>query len=83
MAKRKDLSPAQEAQAQELATALQQLTRDELLDMARALVAGPPEAVFGAGEFELRDIAHKLAAKAQALRLATAPKKTSTPSRPA
>ena len=73
------LTPAQEAEARALAAALAESAREDLLAMARALVAGPPEAVFGENEFKLRDLAHRVAAKAARARLAAAKKGASPP----
>jgi hypothetical protein len=69
-------SAAQEAQAQQLAQRLSQAVADDLLQMARTLVATAPESLFGATEFSLRDQAHRLAAKALQLHLQE--KKTAT-----
>ena len=73
------LTPAQEAEAQRLAAALTELAREDLLAMARVLVAGPPEAVFGENEFKLRDLAHRVAAKAAQARLDAARKGAARP----
>jgi hypothetical protein len=73
------LSPAQDAEAQELAAVLTQLAGEDLLAMARVLVAGPPEAVFGENEFKLRDLAHRVAAKAAQARLKAAKKGATRP----
>ena len=48
------LSPAQEAEARSLAAAIAEAAREDVLAMARLLVAGPPEAAFG--ENEVRSI---------------------------
>jgi hypothetical protein len=58
------LTPQQEADAQRLADRLMARTREEVLQMARLLVAKPDEQLLGATEFQLRDRAHKLAAHA-------------------
>lgn len=68
------LTPAQEAYAQELAAAIAEAAREDILAMARALAAGPPEAVFGDNEFKLRDLSHRVAAKAAQARLDAAKK---------
>ena len=71
-------SAEQEAQARELAAAIAEVTEEELLEIARALVEAEPAALFGATEFKVRDLALRIAAKAyeRALaqkKLATAP----------
>jgi hypothetical protein len=73
------LSPAQETEAQELAAVLTQLAGEDLLAMARVLVAGPPGDVFGENEFKLRDLAHRVAAKAAQARLKAAKKAAARP----
>lgn len=73
------LNAAQEAEAQELAAKLAEAAREDLLAMARLLVAGPPEAVFGENEFKLRDLSHRLAAKAAQARLDAAKKGAAHP----
>ena len=70
------LSAEQEAQAQELASALSLAAQAELLEVARTLVAASDSALFGQTEFEVRDAIHRVAAKAYELRLAQ--KKTAT-----
>ncbi len=58
------LSPEREAEAQQLAQALRQTADDELLAIARALVATDEATLFGDTEFHLRDLVHRLGAKA-------------------
>jgi len=58
------LCAEQEAQAQELAHAIAQAAADELLQIARTLVASDDSSLFGANEFKVRELALKLAAKA-------------------
>jgi hypothetical protein len=70
------LTPEQEAQAQQLALVLQHLAQPELLQIARLLVAPTDGSLFGQTEFDLRDLAHRIAAKAQ--QHALAEKKTAT-----
>jgi hypothetical protein len=67
---KESLSADQEAQARELAAAIPQLAEEELLQIARALVASRPADLFGDTEFQVRDLAHKIAAKAYQQRLA-------------
>lgn len=69
------LSPEQEARAQQLAADLQQALGDELLAIARSLVANE-QRPFGTAEFQLRDLL--LRAGAKALELSLAQKKTAT-----
>lgn len=63
-------SPEQEALARELADAISEVTREELLDIARTLVDAEPATLFGQTEFKIRDLAHKIAAKAYERHLA-------------
>jgi hypothetical protein len=59
-----DLTPEQEAHAQELAkTALQALEGD-ILRMTRLLASKPDSQVLGQTEFQIRDIVHQIGAKA-------------------
>jgi len=60
----------QEAQAQELAAAIAEVSTEELLAMARTLVEADPASLFGHTEFAIRALAHRIAAKAYELRLA-------------
>jgi hypothetical protein len=70
------LPAAQEAQAQQLAQELADLAQDELLQVARTLVAASDDALFGDNEFKVRELVLRVAAKAYQQRLA--PKKTAT-----
>ena len=70
------LTPEQEVQAQALAAAITHASADDLLALARLLVAKPSHAVFGPTELQLRDLVHKIGAKALDLYLAE--KKTAT-----
>jgi hypothetical protein len=70
------LTDAQEAQAQELAQALEGLAREELQAIARLLVRAAPEDLFGDTEFKVRDLIHRVAAAAFERHLAS--KKTAT-----
>jgi hypothetical protein len=69
----------QEAEARELAAAITELAREELLQIARTLVAARPADLFGATEFEVRDLAHRIAAKAYERRLAQKKSATKPP----
>ena len=64
MAMKESLTPAQEEQAQKLAQTLAHAAYDDLLRMARALVAADNASLFGDTEFTVRDISHDIAAKA-------------------
>lgn len=57
------LTPAQEAEAQRLFDAIQQTVLDEARQMARLLASKDDRHLLGATEFDLRDAAHRLAAK--------------------
>ncbi len=58
------LPPDKLAEAQALAQAIHQATEAEIEELARNLVATDDQHLFGANEFKIRDIAHKIAAKA-------------------
>jgi hypothetical protein len=70
------LSVDQEAQAQQLAQEIAQATRDQLLHIARTLVAASDAELFGQNEFKVRDLIHRVAATAYEKRLTQ--KKTAT-----
>jgi hypothetical protein len=70
------LSPAQEAEAQRLAQAITQAAQAELLQVARLLVASSDATLFGATEFQVRDVILRVAAQAYQEHLAQ--KKTAT-----
>jgi hypothetical protein len=70
------LSAAQEAEAQVLARRIAQAAQDELLQVARTLVASDTASLFGATEFQVRDVILRVAAKAYQEHLAS--KKTAT-----
>lgn len=59
-----------------LAEAIQQAITDEISSMARLLADKPSHELFGQTEFDLRKIAHRIAAKA--LEVSLAEKKTAT-----
>ena len=73
------LSPELEAKAQELLTQLRSRADDELLALARLLVSKEDRDIFGETEFQVRDIVHRLGAKAMETHLAQ--KKTATKAR--
>jgi hypothetical protein len=70
------LTPAQEAEARELAARITEAIADDVLQVARLLVGKTPKDTFGPTEVRLRDLAHTLGARA--LELSLAQKKTAT-----
>lgn len=70
------LSPAKRAEAQALAQAIRQATDADIEALAATLVATDEAHPFGATEVALRDLAHRIAAKALEQHLAR--KKTAT-----
>lgn len=70
------LLPEKAAEAQALADAIRAATAAEIDELARTLVTTDDRHLFGATEFKLRDLAHKIAAKALEQHLAR--KKTAT-----
>jgi len=72
-------SVEQEAQARELAAAIAEASEEELLEMARTLVDADPADLFGAAEFKVRELAHRIAAKAYQRRLAQKKSATGPP----
>jgi len=70
------LPPEKDADVQALAQAIREAADAEIEELARTLVAADDEHVFGATEFTVRALAHKIAAKALEQRLAR--KKTAT-----
>ena len=61
---KESLTPAQEEEAQKRAPSLAKATYNNLLRMARALVAAETASLFGATQFTVRDLSHDIAAKA-------------------
>lgn len=59
-----ELTPEQEAHAQELAQVLAQALQADLLQMTRLLASQPDHQVLGQAEFQIRDIVHRFGAKA-------------------
>jgi hypothetical protein len=59
-----DLTPEQEAHAQELAQTLLTALEGDLLQMTRLLASKPDHQVLGQTEFQIRDIVHQIGAKA-------------------
>jgi hypothetical protein len=72
-------SADQEAQAQELAAAICAAAEEEVLAIARLLLDADPAALFGQTEFKVRDLAHRIAAKAYEQRLAQKKSATTPP----
>ena len=70
------LSAAQEAEAQRLAQEIGEAVLEEVLQLARTLVDSDDATLFGPREFAVRDIVHRIAAKAYQKHLAS--KKTAT-----
>jgi hypothetical protein len=59
-----DLTPEQEAHAQELAKTLLKALEGDVLQMTRLLASKPDHQVLGQTEFQIRDLVHKIGAKA-------------------
>ena len=76
MSFRPPLSPEQEANAKVLAQAIREAAADEIDELARTLVSTDDAHLFGNNEFTVRELAHKIAAKAFEQHLAQ--KKTAT-----
>lgn len=70
------LTAEQEAQAQTLAQRIRQAADDDILQLARLLVSKPTEQLFGETEFQVRDLVHRIGAKAYEVHLRE--KKTAT-----
>ena len=64
------LSPQQEKEAQHLADRVHAAIEDEILQIARTLVGKDTSNLFGKTEFDIRDIVHRIGAKAYELHLA-------------
>ena len=59
-----ELTPEQEAEAQRLADSIAVKTKEELLRITRLLVSKQDHELFGETEFEVRDLVHKIGARA-------------------
>jgi hypothetical protein len=57
-----DLTPEQEAHAQELAKTLLKALEGDVLQMTRLLASKPDHQVLGQTEFQIRDIVHQIGA---------------------
>jgi hypothetical protein len=71
------LPPDKRADVEALAQAIREATDAEIEQLARTLIATDDTHPFGATEFQIRDLAHRIAAKALEQHLAR--KKTATP----
>jgi hypothetical protein len=58
-----DLTPEQEAHAQEMAQTLLKAVEGDLLRMTRLLASKPDHQVLGQTEFQIRDIVHQIGAQ--------------------
>jgi hypothetical protein len=58
------LTPEQEAEAQRLADSITVKTKEELLQITRLLVSRQDHELLGQTEFEVRDLVHKIGARA-------------------
>jgi len=58
------LTPEQEAEAQRLAESVAVKTKEELLQITRLLVSKKDHELFGETEFQVRDLVHKIGARA-------------------
>jgi len=77
------LSPAPEALARELADAIRDGTGDLIDEIARTLAAATDATLFGDTELKVRDLAHRVAARAYELRLRGKKTATAAPACPA
>jgi hypothetical protein len=59
-----ELTPEQEAEAQRLADSIAVKTKEELLQITRLLVSKKDHDLVGETEFEVRDLVHKIGARA-------------------
>ncbi len=59
-----DLTPDQEAEARRIYDALKAAADTEILTLARLLASKPDSQLFGPTEFRVRDLVHKIGAKA-------------------
>jgi len=73
------LSPEQETRAQQLAQELQQAAADDLLQIARTLVAQDDRHLFGQTEVTVRDLVLRIGAKAFDTLLAQKKRATTAP----
>lgn len=73
------LAPEQEAQAQALLARLRPHVEEDLLALARLLVSKEDRDLFGDTEFAVRDLVHRLGAKAYSTHLADKKRGTKAP----
>jgi hypothetical protein len=59
-----ELTAEQEAEAQRLAESIAVKTKEELLQITRLLVSKKDHELFGETEFQVRDLVHKIGARA-------------------
>lgn len=59
-----DLTADQEAEARRIFEALQRTTDDDLMALARLLASKSDAELFGRTEFEVRDVVHRVGARA-------------------
>ena len=59
-----ELTPEQEAEARRLAESIAVKTKEELLQITRLLVSKKDHELFGETEFQVRDLVHKIGARA-------------------
>jgi hypothetical protein len=70
-----ELTPQQEAHAQELAKFVLKTMEQDVLQMTRLLASKPDHQVLGPTEFQIRDLVHQIGAKAIQAELETRQKK--------
>ena len=75
------LTPELETEAQRLAELIQKAARDEILAVARLMVSKSDRQLLGATEFEVRDLVHKIGAKAFEAELGERKKKAKRPTK--
>lgn len=61
---RLQLTEDQEAEAQRIARIVLEVSKSEVMAMARLLASKPDRQLLGPTEFEIRDLCHKIGAKA-------------------
>ena len=61
---RLQLTEDQEAEAQRIAGIVMEVSKSEVMAMARLLASKPDRQLLGPTEFEIRDLCHKIGAKA-------------------
>jgi hypothetical protein len=76
-------SPERQPEAQELAARVHEAIQDEILLMVQLLLDKPTNELFGATEFDVRDLLHRAGAKVYQLHLAQKKMATSAPASPA